>query len=442
MWLIKAYIKKLGKRIFIFFLLGLVFFFVFYLILGSFLAKVPIVKNESIGLVGAYTVDNLPASVLDNLSMGLTGISADGTPQPAAAKSWKIENEGKKYVFHLKTDLLFSDGTRLTSSLINYNFSDAKVEKPDKDTVIFTLKDKYSPFLITVSKPIFKKGFVGLGEYKVKKLKLNGNFVEFISLSSIKDSRKTLTYQFYPSGSALKLAFLLGEISRAKGFFDSRIKNVSLFDFRNVEVERKVNYEQLVSLFYNTQDSSLSDKKLRNALSYALPDDFQQGKRAYSFYPPSFWAYANQYERAPDLAHSKVLLTSSGMASNSASLKLAIKTLPRYKDSAVEIQNAWKKIGIESKIEVVDSIPSEFQIFLGDFYLPKDPDQYVLWHSNQDSNISKLKDLRIDKLLEDGRKTEDLNVRKKIYADLQKYLLDSAPAAFLYFPYEYEIRRK
>ena len=102
----------------------------------------------------------------------------------------------------------------------------------------------------------------------------------------------------------------------------------------------------------------------------------------------------------------------------------------------------WKKIQIDTNIEVVESIPDNFQIFLGDFYVPLDPDQYMIWHSVQDNNISKYENKRIDKLLEDGRKETDINTRKKIYADFQKYLIDDSPVTFLYFPYEYEISRK
>ena len=95
----------------------------------------------------------------------------------------------------------------------------------------------------------------------------------------------------------------------------------------------------------------------------------------------------------------------------------------------------------KSNIEVVETIPSSFQMFLGDINLAKDPDQYVLWHSEQNSNISGYKNLRIDKLLEDGRKTVDINTRKKIYSDFEKYILDDPPASFLYLPYTYEISR-
>ena len=124
--------------------------------------------------------------------------------------------------------------------------------------------------------------------------------------------------------------------------------------------------------------------------------------------------------------------------------QLTIKILRKYKNTAGAIDVAWKQKGIETIIEEVSSVPDNFQIFLGAFKVPHDPDQYVLWHSSQIqiNNISRYKNVRIDKLLEDGRKTTNLDERKKIYADFQKYIQDDVPASFLYFPYEYEVVRK
>ncbi|MGH7245477.1 MAG: peptide-binding protein, partial [Candidatus Levyibacteriota bacterium] len=87
-------------------------------------------------------------------------------------------------------------------------------------------------------------------------------------------------------------------------------------------------------------------------------------------------------------------------------------------------------------------IPPVFQIFVGSFTMPEDPDQYTLWHSNQENNITNFRNQRIDKLLEDGRKTIAEQDRLSIYADFQKYLNDEQPATFLYFPYSYTVTRK
>jgi len=77
------------------------------------------------------------------------------------------------------------------------------------------------------------------------------------------------------------------------------------------------------------------------------------------------------------------------------------------------------------------------------FQVPSDPDQYQFWQSTQeDTNITHYTNLKIDKLLEDGRKTLDKDTRKKIYADFQRYLVDDSPVIFLYFPKAYTVERK
>jgi len=44
--------------------------------------------------------------------------------------------------------------------------------------------------------------------------------------------------------------------------------------------------------------------------------------------------------------------------------------------------------------------------------------------------------------LEDGRIELDTEVRKKIYFDFQRFLLEDAPAAFLVNPVSYTVTRK
>lgn len=441
-WLLKAYLKKWGKRIFFFFFLGLAVFFVILKSTHIIIPKIPVGQKESIGMVGAYTFDTLPSPIISKVSRGLTRVKKDGTAIADIARSWKIKDNGKTYIFYLKKNVYFSDSTNVTSELINYSFSQVSTERPDKYTIVFKLKDSYSPFLVTASKPIFKKRYIGTGEYRIRDIHLNGEFVESLTLSSVKNLSVVEFYHFYPTQEALKLAFLLGEITKAVGLSGLSFKNTSFASFPNINVKKTINYSRLVALFFNTNNSVVSDPKVRNALTYALPDTFSSGERNYVPFPPTSWAHVEGlYERMQDLDRAKELLSTSS-ASGSAGLKLSIKTLPKHEKTAREIIKVWNALNVKTKIEVVDSIPSDFQIFLGDFRVPKDPDQYTLWHKDQDDNITRYSNQRIDKLLEDGRKTSDIEKRKQIYLDFQKYLLADSPAAFLYFPYEYEISRK
>lgn len=441
-WLLKAYIKRWGRRILIFFILGLAIFYIVLKSIHIIIPKIPIGQKESIGLIGSYTIDTLPSSITSKISRGLTRVSEDGTVVPDIAQNWTIKNNEKTYIFSLKKNIYFSDKTNLTSDFINYSFTGVSVARPDTYTIEFNLKENYSPFLVTVSRPIYKKGYIGTGQYRIRDIQLNGEFVESLTLASVNHANVIEFYHFYPTQDSLKIAFALGEISKAVGLSDLVFQHTTFRAFPNVTVKKTVNYSRLVTLFFNTNNLVMSDPKVRNALTYALPDTFSSGERNYVPFSPTSWAYVEGlYERIQDLDRAKELLSSSS-ASSSADLKLTIKTLPKHEKTAKEITKVWNKLRIKTEIEVTDSIPADSQIFLGDFRVPKDPDQYTLWHKDQDDNITRYSNQRIDKLLEDGRKTSDIEKRKKIYADFQKYLLADSPAAFLYFPYEYEITRK
>jgi len=442
-WLIQAYIKKWGKQILVYFIIGLIVFFIFRLTFGNIVGNLQRPKlNVSIGIVGAYNLENLPSNILNKLSLGLTSVAKDGTIVPGIAEKWKIANNGKTYAFYLRENIYFNDGTKLTSDHIQYNFTDVSVVRPNKNTIFYLLKESYSPFLVTVSKPIFKKGLIGVSDHKIKDLKLNGNFVQ--SLDLVSKSGNRIIYQFYPTIDALKIAYSLGEVSEIVGISNVKFKDTTFYSFKNTKVDQKVNYNQLVTLFYNTSDQLLSSKTLREGLSYTMPNEFNQGQRNHGPYPP--FSYASQEvvgEHKQDLLHAKLLLEKLEKETKTASkISLTIDVLPEYKIVADEISTIWKKLGIETHIKKVAKVPHSFQIFLGEFNLPIDPDQYTLWHSDQESNITHYTNLRVDKLLEDGRKEVDIKKRKIIYADFQKFIQSDPPASFLFFPYTYDVTRK
>ena len=447
-WLIKAYIKKSGKTVILSFLLGLVIFFAVVFSSRYFTHLLPsLTRRQTIGIVGAYTQDNLPPAIVDKLSEGLTVVDANGVIKPGIAASWDIMDNGKTYKFHLKQNQHFNNGKLVTSKTINYDFSDVTEERPDDNTIVYKLKDAYAPFLVTVSRPIFEEGFAGVGDYDLEKIKLNGNFVQSLTLIAVHDRQAIIDYEFYPTDDALKTAYMLGEVTEVDGITSTASDSLSLQNFSNTTITKKADYTQLITLFFNNEDNNLSDKKVRLSLTYALPDTFKEGKRAYLPYPPNSVYFNNDQvdDYKQDFAHAKLLLLPDQNSSGSgqkAPTNITLKTLKQYRPAANAIAAAWKNLGITTKIEEVEGIPNDYQTFLGDFSIPNDPDQYTLWHSDQANNITHYKNLRIDKLLEDGRKTDGQDQRKKIYADFQKYLLEDAPAAFLYFPDVYTIERK
>ncbi len=439
-WLFRAYLKKWRKTIAASFIFGLIIFSAIYLGWGVIVPGLPFNQRIVVGMVGTYSTDSLPLQVLQKGSRGLTYVDDNGIPKPDIASGWDIKDNGKTYVFKLKPNVYFSNGKNFTSSSVNYNFVDVIIERPEKYKIVFKLKDNYSPFLVTVSKPIFEKGLLGVGEYRISSVDLNGNFVNSVTLISNKVKNKTLTFQFYPTQSALKNAFVIGDVDKIIGLDDVSFNGTDFYAFKNAKVQKSIDYGRLVTLFYNTQDRALSDKRLRGALSYAVPDSFSSGKRNYEPFDPNMWAY-QQSSYQKDYVHAKLLLSQSQSATEGAGMEISLQVLSQYEPVAKEIAKSWLNIGINTKIKVVDRLPDNFQIFLGDFKMPRDPDQYTLWHSGQVNNITNYVNLRIDKLLEDGRQTVDTQSRMRIYADFQKYLLDDAPASFLYFPNSHTVTR-
>ena len=437
-WLIKAYFKKMRRTIISSVVLGILVFFAFIGLLNYYFRPLIFKTTESIGYAGTYTIPTLPKELLSEISFGLTTVNSKGQIQLAAAQSYTINDE-KEYTFKLKRGLKFHDGKEFTSQNVNLNFADVTAKAIDKYTISYVLKNPYSPFLASVAGPIFGKNLTGIGKMKIDDVDVNGGFVRTMTLSNmtVKDKKKKI--YFYPTQKALKVAFMLGEVSEIYGVNSTKINTTDLSKWKKVKTESYTNYTSLVSLFYNSNDSILSNKKIRQALNYSLPEDLPFGERAFGPIPPN----SIYFSQPPTYKISDIELAKTLLSTVKDPIKdpIVISTTEEYEEVAQEVSAAWKKLGILSKTKIVQGIPSDFQVFIYEIRLPEDPDQYVLWHSDQVNNITHYKNLRIDKLLEDGRSISDVEKRKKIYADFQKYLTDDVPASFFYFPREYNLTK-
>ncbi len=415
---------------------GLIGFFALTYIVPQFA-----LNSQKIGVVGEYTIYQLPDSVLNLIGSGLTELQPTGEAVAAIAKTWEVTNSGKNQIwtFHLKNDLKWQDGTNLTANDIKYNFSDATVTRPDKYTIVFKLTTAFAPFPVSLSRPVFKKGLLGTGEWKVSNLTLAGNFVETLTL---KNGESQKTFKFYPNDTQAKLAYELGEINVIQDLL-----NPAPFDtWKTADVSKTINKQRYVAVFFNTgQDSLLADKDLRQALSYGIDKSPWQESRADGPISPLSWAYnpsVKPYDL--DIAHAKELINSSKIDPNQKkNLKITLTTVPDLLPVANQIVKNWKEIGVTATIQVTSYIPDNYQAFLAIYDIPTDPDQYNSWHHTQtQTNISRYKNDRIDKLLEDGRLETNQEKRKQIYFDFQRFLVEDAPAAFLYYPNNYTVSRK
>lgn len=428
-WYIKSFSLRYGAILLISFFFGFFSFKIFFPYVRKILLKKPVVK---IGLTGMYTETNLPLSVQQLISYGLTSLSASGSAQPALASSWEIKNNGKTYILKIKNNVYWQDGKKFTAYDINYNFKDVEGKAINENHFQFSLKEPFSPFLALLSQPLFKKGLLGLGLYRVVTLEKNAGFIRTLKLES---KNNIIIYKFYPNEKATILAFKLGEIDVIKG-----ISSINSFkNFKNVKIDPELKVDTAVILFFNNRHRYFKEKFFRQALTYAIFDKDIKEVRAYSPISPISWAYNEEVKKYKyNINEAKRLIEKSGVKAKDKIVITAIKPHHKYLKT---IANSWRKLGLKVEERLESVLPYKFDVLLASQEIFQDPDQYIFWHSNGDKNITGYNSAKIDKFLEDGRKILDMEERKKKYLDFQKYLVEDCPAAFLYHPTVFNITR-
>ncbi len=395
-------------------------------------------KTLKIGVIGQYQINTIPNSILEDISSGLTIISENGEPKPGLAESWTIENEGKTYIFKIRAENIYwHDGKTVKVSDINYNFKDIDFSV-NQDSLIFKLKEPFAPMPAVLAKPIFKKGLIGLGKYKVKKIVNSGKFISLISLTAFnkKDDLPNKLYRFYNNETDLKTAFNLGEINQMDNLFN--INNITTGS--KIKTTKKIMENAYIAVFFNTNNPPFASKTFRQALSYAIPKETGL-KRALTPIDSSSWVYNPDVKPyVQDLAHALSLLEAENI--DTGNLAINISTFPQFENIANQIKENWQQVGINSNVRIINSLPENYEVLILAREIPKDPDQYYFWHSTQSGNISFFKNLRIDKLLEDGRRIIDKEERKSIYLDFQRFLVEETSAIFLTHPEVYRVTRE
>ncbi len=395
------------------------------------------VRVERIGIVGEFTPTTLPEEIQRRVSIGLTRLTADGSAAAAVATRWEATDSGKTYVFHLNPETAWHDGKKLTASDINYNIRDVTFTPVDETTLRVQLPAAYGPFETVVSKPLFRRGLIGVGDYRVAAIRLKGDAVEYLKLVPVgKQEGPAYEFRFYHTEAAAILAYKLGDVDVLEGVSSKD----PLLQWGTPQVDQHVSYRRIVGVFFNMRDTILKEKLLRQALAYSIPR--QREEQAISPISKTSWAYTDSvriYDE--DVPRAKKLFESSLVATTSS---VTITTFPSYVDLAQVIAGRWSALGLSTAVRVERTIPSDYQVIVTAIDIPPDPDQYAFWHSTQASaktNITGYANAKIDKLLEDARQEGDREKRKNLYVDFQKRLMEDVPAVFLYYPITYTIRR-
>ncbi|MDH7476593.1 MAG: ABC transporter substrate-binding protein [Microgenomates group bacterium] len=442
-WLVIEFLKKHFKIIFFSFLSTLILILSLFSVY-PYLSDFVVTKKIIIGIAGKYNFNNLPEEIYKKISNGLIYVDENGKVLPALISSWEKSNNNLEYHFQLRRDLYWNDGKKFNAKDINYSFKDVEVEVADQYLIKFKLKKPLAIFPLYLNKPIIKSPLIGVaGLYKVNKYVTKGGRIKEISLYPNKKGLEPIVYKFYDNESQLINAYKLAEINQMQ---TDKINLADIFaKWPNTKVEKNYDYSRLLTLFINFNNPLFKSRDLRQAITLSINKNKlgKYGLLASGPIPPNSWAYnpdIKKYNFDPELA--KKIFEKNISASDSA--KINFVTFYEYLDVANEIYNDLVNVGIKANFNMVSYGQNlQFDLLLAYFKVPDDPDQYFYWHSTQEKgNIANYKNLKVDKLLEDGRNLLFADDRKEKYDEFQKAIVDDIAAVFIYFPNIYTIKRK
>ena len=416
-WLITAFTKQYLSVMAISIFLALVF----GLIAINLINKLPTRKTTyRLGVVGVFSSNNLPQLVKNILGAGITRVGPNLTIVNNLVESSLLSEDEKTYTYKFKESLKWNDSSTFKSSDVSLTIPSVKTTFPDSKSISFELPEKFSPFASLLVNPITDKSGHLISNFIISlSQNTNGNLTKIELISN--DIR--LIIRPFPNATQVMTAYKLGEIDTVFGLISTPDQDLT----KEGHIKTVENPNQSLVLFFNTDDASLKDKAIRQALAYAIKDKTQGNQRSLGSISPTSWAYnplVKTYDH--DSTKAKKFLKD---------LSLELATQPQYLLLAESIKNDLSQLGVNINIKVVTNRPSNFQLYLSIFESPIDPDQYTFWHSTQtQTNKSHLDNDKIDKLLEDGRRTSSLPERKRIYAEFQRTFSEEIPALFLYHP--------
>jgi peptide/nickel transport system substrate-binding protein len=327
---------------------------------------------------------------LYNIYETLTKLSAAGTVSPLLAESWTISPDQKTYTFKLAKGVKFQNGEPFSSASVKYSFERAggegstnkdkttfanmaKIDTPDADTVVLTLKAPEPDLLFLLgqgtaiivepkSVPTNATQPVGTGPYKLDNW-AKGSTVTLSKWPSYRAPASAkinkVTFRFISDPAASVAALLAGDVDS----FPRGITGRSIEQFKG-----DPRFQVLIGgsraktiLSINNKKKPLDDVRVRRAIAAAIDRKAViegavdgLGTPIGSHYVPGAFGYVDTTGINPfDIAKAKALLAEAGVKTPlELSLKLPPPAYARQGGEVIAAQLA--KVGIIAKIENVE----------------------------------------------------------------------------------------
>lgn len=422
---------------------------------------------------------------------GLFKINEKNELVPDMAESWEASPDGKEYTIKLRSGIVWQDGKPFTAEDVKFTIESVqdpknhsglrkqldrieKVEVVDPVTVRISLSEPMSPLPSKLKIGMIPKHAlegkdfntdefnhlkpVGTGPYRFGEWR-RGEYLMLVPNPQFYGDKPKLDrviYKFLPDPNVRLVQLKNNEIDIAQ-INPKQVPAVK----ESLELELKVvETADYRVMMFNLRYPLFQDVRVRQAIQFAtdrqaLVEGALLGYGSPAYGPLQFHPKVPSGEiprHDNDLERAAALLKEAGWAPGKdgvmekegrrLSFRLTVPANdPIRADLATLLAGQLKRAGIEAIIEVKDFGSfkiKETEAFILGGGLPDEPDDdlYNFFASHvgeEGSNYSGYKNLKIDRLLEDGRSTLDPEARKKIYQEIQKELVLDPPYNYLVY---------
>ncbi len=391
----------------------------------------------------------------------LATVLPNGDVQKDLISSWKSLNNSTEYIINLKKNIYFQNGKNMTSADVIYSFNFMKDNFPSpslnnisiyalsKYKIGFKLQSTDVTFFSDINFDIVPDGsnylsvdishIIGSGPYSIAYITKNeivlNRFDKYYKGSPY---FKRFIIKIYNNNNNLVSALETGSVD---GAYFNMYPNINLSQYPNISVYTKSMSSNYTALFFNL--GNVTDIKLRNALSYSVnrkqliqKELSGEAVPVYGPIPQDSWAYDNssKVERYNyNIKQARSDISSSGVKITIYCESSIPKNVIKY------LKQSWNQIGINTNFIVVSNknlekiiTGAKYQAVLVNIKGSVDPNNFDLWYSKSQGNLSHLNNSQIDQLLVIGATTPNTESRKETYALFQQQLMSIDPAVFLY----------
>jgi peptide/nickel transport system substrate-binding protein len=422
------------------------------------------------------------ANLSDIIFDSLIQLDEQFEPKPHLAESWERSRDGRTWTFHLRKGVRFHDGTKLTAEDVVFTFQKAKdlpvgsafnfvfkevesVRAINSHSLEVVLKRPMASFLPMLQVGILPKhqqvNPVGTGPYILKSWSEMGVLLEanedyFLGRPNLDQIRVVVdpepkTFWAKPVNGNVDLFF------NSLSAQDEILRSVPGFHTHSVA------HPFYYILAFNQNDKLFSDRRVRQALNYAVNKEeivakvlTGQGLAAAGTIHPSSWAYNPKVKPYPyDPQKASALLREAGWEDHDGDhildkegkrleFTVHVNTGDDLKQKALHlVQQHFSDVGVKMQVSNFDAadigflFKKQFQAAFGEVVARGDPDfSYQFWHSSQIANgfnWFSYRNEQVDRFLEEGRTEFDREKRKAIYFKYQEEFLNDPPGILLFW---------